>query len=63
MLRTIIFDFDGVLAESVEVKTKAYALIFQEEGKEVVRQIVDFHLKFPEFHKTIENIHISCHRH
>jgi len=45
MLRTIIFDFDGVLAESVEVKTNAYALLFQEEGKEVVRQIVDFHLR------------------
>ena len=45
MFRAIAFDFDGVLAESVDVKTRAYALLFQEEGEDVVRQVVDFHLK------------------
>jgi len=45
MLRAIAFDFDGVLAESVDVKTRAYALLFEEEGEDVVRQVVDFHLK------------------
>ena len=45
MLRAIAFDFDGVLAESVDVKTRAYALLFQKEGEEVVQQVVDFHLK------------------
>ncbi len=45
MLRAIAFDFDGVLAESVDVKTRAYALLFEDEGEEVVQQVVDFHLK------------------
>jgi len=45
VFRVIAFDFDGVLAESVDVKTRAYALLFQEEGEDVVRQVVDFHLK------------------
>ena len=45
MLRAITFDFDGVLAESVDVKTNAYAFLFQEEGEEIVQRIVDFHLK------------------
>jgi HAD superfamily hydrolase (TIGR01549 family) len=45
MLRTIVFDFDGVLSDSVDVKTRAYALLFKEEGLEVVRRVVDFHLK------------------
>ena len=44
MVRAVIFDFDGVLAESVDVKTNAYALLFQEEGEEIVQQIVNFHL-------------------
>ena len=44
-IRAIAFDFDGVLAESVDIKTRAYALLFKEEDDESVRQIVDFHLK------------------
>ena len=44
-IRAIAFDFDGVLIESVEIKTRAYALLFKEEGYEPVRQIMDFHLK------------------
>jgi len=45
MLRTIVFDFDGVLVESVDVKTRAYALLFANEGEEVVQKVVDYHLK------------------
>jgi HAD superfamily hydrolase (TIGR01549 family) len=45
MLRAIVFDFDGVLVESVDVKTRAYAFLFQNEGEEVVRKVVDYHLK------------------
>ena len=41
----IAFDFDGVLAESVEVKTRAYALLFNEEKEEAVSQIVAYHIK------------------
>jgi phosphoglycolate phosphatase-like HAD superfamily hydrolase len=45
MLRAIVFDFDGVLAESVDVKTRAYALLFENEGEEVVQKVVDYHIK------------------
>lgn len=44
MTQAIIFDFDGVLVESVDVKTQAFARIFEPEGGEVVKQIVAYHL-------------------
>ena len=64
-IKAIIFDFDGVLVESVDVKTRAFAKIFEDKGKEVVRQVIDFHLKnggvsrvnkFKHFYKEI----LSC---
>ncbi len=45
MIKAIIFDFDGVLAESVDVKTRAFAKIFDEEGKNIVRKVIDYHLE------------------
>lgn len=43
MIRAIAFDFDGVLVESVEVKTKAFARVFADESPEVVQRIVAYH--------------------
>ena len=37
------FDFDGVLADSVEVKTRAFAKLFEPHGPEVVSQVVQHH--------------------
>jgi len=45
MIRAIAFDFDGVLAESVNIKTEAYVSLFQQEEEEAVRRIVEYHLK------------------
>ena len=45
MIRAIAFDFDGVLVESVEVKTRAFARLFNTEGPDAVRKILDYHLK------------------
>jgi len=45
MIKAIIFDFDGVLVESVDVKTRAFARMFEDKGEEVVRQVTSFHLK------------------
>ena len=45
MIRAIAFDFDGVLVESVEVKTRAVASLFAAEGAEHVQDILDYHLK------------------
>lgn len=44
MIKAIIFDFDGVIVESVNVKTDAFAKLFEEEGKEVVGRVVRYHL-------------------
>ena len=44
MIRGIAFDFDGVLVESVDVKTRAYARLFEEYGEGVVSRVVDYHL-------------------
>jgi len=44
-LIVIIFDFDGVLAESVEVKTRAFATLYEDYGPEIVQAVVDFHLR------------------
>ena len=37
------FDFDGVLADSVEVKTEAFAKLYEPYGSEVVAQVIDHH--------------------
>lgn len=42
--RTIIFDFDGVLVESADIKTQAYAELFKEYGHDVVEQVVQYNL-------------------
>ena len=45
MIKAIIFDFDGVIVESVDIKTKAFARLFEHEGGVVVEKVVDYHLK------------------
>lgn len=44
MIKAIIFDFDGVIVESLDIKTRAFAELFKEEGEEVVRLVVEYHL-------------------
>ncbi|MCG3168321.1 MAG: Phosphoglycolate phosphatase [Bacteroidia bacterium] len=57
----IVFDFDGVLVESVDVKTRAFASLYEPYGAEVVKQVVAWHLahggvsryeKFRHFHQA-----------
>jgi len=43
LIKAIIFDFDGVIAESVEVKTDAFAKIYMTYGKDIVARIVEHH--------------------
>lgn len=40
----ILFDFDGVLVESVDVKTKAFAALYREHGPEIEAKVVAHHL-------------------
>lgn len=42
-LRAVVLDFDGVVLESVNVKTRAFAALFQNEGSEASARIVAYH--------------------
>ena len=63
--RAVVFDFDGVLLDSVDVKTQAFAAIYAPYGKDIVDQVVAYHqrngglsryVKFSHFHEKLLNI-------
>jgi len=43
--QAIMFDFDGVLAECMDVKTEAFAQIYEPYGKDVVNKVVKHHVE------------------
>ena len=43
MLKGIIFDFDGVIAESIQVKTEAFATLYKPYGTDIVNNIIKHH--------------------
>lgn len=43
MIKAIIFDFDGIILESTEIKTKAFRKLFEQEYPDKVDKIVDYH--------------------
>jgi len=45
-LQAILFDFDGVLCECMDVKTEAFAQLFEPYGKKIVKKVVDHHVKY-----------------
>lgn len=66
----IIFDFDGVLVESVDVKARAFADLYSEYGPDVVAKVVAYHLehggvsrfrKFRHFHEVFLGKPLSPH--
>lgn len=44
--KAVVFDFDGVLADSVDVKTEAFAALYADDGPEIVSQVVAHHLRY-----------------
>ena len=40
----VFFDFDGVILDSVEVKTQAFAKMFRHYGQEIEREVIKYHL-------------------
>jgi beta-phosphoglucomutase-like phosphatase (HAD superfamily) len=42
--QALFFDFDGVLADSVNVKTEAFGALYEEFGNDVRRKVVEHHL-------------------
>lgn len=64
----IIFDFDGVLVESVDIKTQAFAALYANYEPKIVAQVVAFHLangglsrfeKFRYFHNKLLGLTLS----
>jgi HAD superfamily hydrolase (TIGR01549 family) len=43
--QAVFFDFDGVILDSVDVKTKAFAKMFRQYGHDVEKMVVEYHLK------------------
>ena len=46
LLQAIFFDFDGVICECMDVKTEAFAQLFELFGDEVVEKVVNHHVKY-----------------
>ena len=68
MIKGIIFDFDGVIVESVNIKTIAFKKIYKKYGNEIVNKVVDHHLsnggmsrfeKFNYYHKNFLGINLN----
>ena len=66
--KAIIFDFDGVICDSVDVKTKAFASLYASHGPEIEQMVVNYHLahggisrfkKIQYFEETFLNKRIS----
>ena len=67
-MKAIIFDFDGVILNSVNVKTEAFKELYKQYGSAVVEKVEKYHLenggisrfeKFKFFHKNFLNIDLN----
>ncbi|MAU63833.1 MAG: hypothetical protein CMC38_05765 [Flavobacteriaceae bacterium] len=43
--KALIYDFDGVICDSVDVKTEAFAQIYKKYGPDVVKNVKEYHIK------------------
>ena len=39
----IVFDFDGTLVDSNEIKSSAFGKLYESYGEEIVRKVIDYH--------------------
>ena len=44
-IKSIVFDFDGVIKESVDIKTKAFAKLYSKFGEKVLNNVLKHHLE------------------
>lgn len=68
MIRAIVYDFDGVIADSVNIKTEAFVELYREYGSNITDLVKKYHLKhggvsrfekFKYWHKQYLNKDIS----
>ncbi len=45
MIKALVFDFDGVLVESVDIKTNAFAKLFESEGSLAAKKVIKYHIE------------------
>ena len=45
MINTIFFDFDGVILESVDIKTEAFYELFRDKGVDIAARVMEYHLQ------------------
>ncbi|HZJ68234.1 MAG TPA: hypothetical protein VFD36_32255, partial [Kofleriaceae bacterium] len=61
-IRAVVFDFDGVILESADVKTDAFVELYADHGSEVVGRVRAHHLanlgisRFKKFAWIAENV-------
>lgn len=44
VIKNIFFDFDGVIAESVNAKTEAFRKLYEPYGEEIAQKVVQYHI-------------------
>lgn len=54
----VLFDFDGVILDSVNIKTEAFRKLFEQYGKTVSESAVSFHLKMGGISRFVKFDHI-----
>ena len=68
MIKAIIFDFDGVIADSIKIKTNAFAELYGLYGKAVVDKVIKHHQlnggisrfeKFKYYHKEFLGVDLN----
>jgi len=58
----VFFDFDGVILDSVQVKTRTFASMFRQYGPDIEKDVVDYHLahggvsRFKKFEYYYQNL-------
>jgi phosphoglycolate phosphatase-like HAD superfamily hydrolase len=45
-IQVIVFDCDGVILDSVDVKIRAFVSLFEEYGEEIVQNVVEYHVTY-----------------
>ena len=58
MIKAIIFDFDGVIIESAETKTKTFRRLFERSYPEEVAAIVNYHMQNAGISRYVKFRHI-----
>jgi HAD superfamily hydrolase (TIGR01549 family) len=58
MIKAVIFDFDGVLVESLDIKTSAFKELFNKYNKKTLNSIINYHLRNTGISRYIKFKHI-----